>query len=102
MLNQICQVWERRVNSKRVAATAQDSQYREQRPVHADRVPASQPFRRHGHQRQLFEVVLWLVLVQEGRLPVKPAADYVTLGQQVSLPTRQYAAQGSLGWLCCR
>ena len=49
----------------------------EQRPVHADRLPASQPLGRYGHQRQLFELVLRLVLVQECRLPVKPAADYV-------------------------
>lgn len=42
-------------------------------------------------------MVLWLVLVQEGRLPVKPAADYVIYGQQISLPARQYALSGVLG-----
>ena len=55
--------------------------------MHADRLPASQPLGRYGHQRQLFEMVLCLVLVQERRLPVKPAANYVIHGQQVSLPT---------------
>jgi hypothetical protein len=38
-----------------------------------------------------------LVLVQERRLPIKPAADYVIHGQQVSLPARQYALSGVLG-----
>jgi hypothetical protein len=33
-------------------------------------------------------MVLRLVLIQERRLPVKPAADYVRHGQQISLPTR--------------
>jgi len=61
---------------------------RGQRPVHADRLPASQPLGPHAYQRQLFEMVLRLVLIQERRLPVKPAADYVRHGQQISLPTR--------------
>ena len=70
---------------------------REQRPVHADRLPASQPLGRYGHQRQLFEMMLWLVLVQERRLSVKPSANDVVHGQQLSLPTRQYAFSGVLG-----
>ena len=48
--------------------------------------PASQPLRRHGHERHLFEMALRLGLVQERRLPVKPAIDYVVHGQQVSIP----------------
>ena len=40
----------------------------EQRPVHADRLPASELLGRHRHQRQLFEMVLRLMLVQAGRL----------------------------------
>jgi hypothetical protein len=42
-------------------------------------------------------MVLWLMLVQEGRLPVKPAADYLVHGQQVSLPARQDALSAVLG-----
>jgi hypothetical protein len=42
-------------------------------------------------------MVLRLVLVQEYRLPVKPAADYVVHRQQVGLPTRQDALRGVLG-----
>lgn len=42
-------------------------------------------------------MVLWLVLVQECRLPIKPAADYLLHGQQISLPARQYALSGGLG-----
>ena len=42
-------------------------------------------------------MVLRFVLVQEGRLPVKPAADYLVHGQQISLPARQYALSGVLG-----
>ena len=37
----------------------------------------------------LFQMVLWLVLAQKRRLSVKPAADDVIHGQQVSLPARQ-------------
>jgi hypothetical protein len=44
-------------------------------------------------------MVLWLVLVPECRLPVKPAADYVVHGQQVSLPARQDALSGVPGGL---
>jgi len=69
----------------------------EQRAVHADRLPASQPLGRYGHQRQFFEMMLSLVLVQERRLPVKPAADDVIHGQYISLPARQYALSGVLG-----
>ncbi len=42
-------------------------------------------------------MVLWLVLVQERRLPVKLAADCVIHGQQVSLPARQDALSRVLG-----
>jgi hypothetical protein len=42
-------------------------------------------------------MVLWLVLVQECRLPVKPAADHVIHGQLVSLPARQDALSRVLG-----
>jgi hypothetical protein len=42
-------------------------------------------------------VVLWLVLVQERGLPVKPTIDNLIHGQQVSLPTRQYALSGFWG-----
>lgn len=59
--------------------------------------PASQPLRRHGHERHLFEMALRLGLVQERRLPVKPAIDYVVHGQQVSISSRQYALSGVLG-----
>jgi hypothetical protein len=41
-------------------------------------------------------MVLRLVLVQERRLPVKPAADNVVHGQQASLPARQDALSGVL------
>lgn len=51
----------------------------------ADRLPASQPLGRHGHQRQLFEMMLRFVLVQEGRLPVKPAAELEHLSCQVAV-----------------
>lgn len=55
---------------------------------HGDHIPlpASQLLRRYSHQRQLFEMALWLVLVQERRLRVKSAADSVVHGQQISLP----------------
>ena len=37
------------------------------------------------------------MLVQERRLPVKPAADDVVHGQQIGLPARQYALSAVLG-----
>jgi hypothetical protein len=69
----------------------------EQRSVHADRLPAGQPLCRYGDQRQLFEMVLWLVLVQECWLPMKPAINYLIYGEQISLPARQYALRGVRG-----
>lgn len=42
-------------------------------------------------------MMLWLVLVQERRLPIKPAAEYLIHGQQISLPARQYALSAVLG-----
>ncbi len=61
-----------------------------------------EPLWRYVHQRQLFEMVLWLVLVQDRRLPVEPAADYVIRGQQISQPAdASVCAQWSSGRLCC-
>jgi hypothetical protein len=46
-------------------------------------------------------MVLWLVLVRERRLPIKPAADYLIHGQQISLPanpTVRWASIESCRW----